>query len=52
MPFVAEPEIIPPIIDVSNDKLKNCIFSQYSDSTLASNNSTPFILNLNTFEDE
>ena len=51
MPFIAEPQTTPIIIDASFDEL-NCIFSPYSDSTLVSNKSTPFILNLNTFEDD
>ena len=49
--FIAEPQAIPTIIDVSiNDS--NYIFSSQSESELAAKESTPFILRLNTFEDE
>ena len=51
MSFLAEPQSIPIITDASSDEL-NCIFSTQSESELAAKESSPFILHLNTFEDE
>ena len=51
MPFIAEPQIIPNLMDASMGEL-NCIFSSQSESELAANDSTSFNLRLNTFEDE
>ena len=51
MKFIAEPQIVPNLIDVSND-YSNYIFSSQSESELAANNSTSCIFHPNTFEDE
>ena len=48
--FIAEPQTIPTLIDVLIDEL-NYIFSTQSESELASKESTPFILHLNTFKE-
>ena len=51
MKFIDEPQTMPTIIDDPiNDS--NYIFSSQSESELATKDSTPFILRLNTFEDE
>ena len=51
MQFIAEPQTIANLIDVSIDD-SNYIFSTLSESELTAKESTSFILHLNTFENQ
>ena len=51
MSSIAEPQIMPNLIDVLNDD-SNYIFSSPWGTELAAKESTSFVLHLNTFEDE
>ena len=51
MQFIAEPQTIPNLIDVSIDD-SNYIFSTLSESELTAKEYTSFILHLNTVEDD